>query len=433
LILPLLGTGLVGGACSSSSDDRGLASNGGSSARGGSGASGGVTGGGAKGGSSTGGSSTGGSSTGGSSTGGSSTGGRGGSGNATSTGGSSNATGKGGSGATSADACPGVLVDAAGQGGNGAEACAGVSTEAEPVAVDLFIMMDRSVSMANFVPNTTTTRWEALQQAMQEFVQSASGDDLRAGIGFFGVTSNGDDSIDCDSTRYAKAAVDIGDLSATGPDLVAAMADMLPGGLTPAGPALSGALDYASVWAEAHVGRATAVVFVSDGYPTQCEPLSITDVATIARNAHLNAPYVRTYAIGVGADVNLDAVALAGGTHKAFTVSDGDIGTSFANALRNVSNSKLACQYALPAPSGGGQTLDLEEVSVTYTTAGDATTEEIPSLAGSSSCANSPNGGWYYDDPVNPSSIEVCPCTCARFDAGRVDVRVGCRPILGPR
>jgi hypothetical protein len=48
-------------------------------------------------------------------------------------------------------------------------------------------------------------------------------------------------------------------------------------------------------------------------------------------------------------------------------------------------------------------------------------------------CAKNPNGGWYYDDAEHPSKPTVCPCTCARFQAGRVDVRLGCKPRLGLR
>ena len=257
---------------------------------------------------------------------------------------------------------------------------------------------------------------EQLRQAMVDF---------KAGTG--------DDDIDCNTANYSKAAVDIGDLATTGPELAAAMSDVLPGGLTPTGPALTGALDYASTWASDHVGRATAVVLVSDGYPTQCQTRSVTDLATIAKNAHLAKPYVRTYVIGLGGDVNLDAISVSGGTHQAFKVDEGDISASFVNALLNVANTKLACEYALPAPATGGQKLDLSEVSVTYTPAGDVATEEIPSISGSGSCANSPNGGWFYDDAANPTSIQVCPCTCSRFEAGRVDIRVGCKPIVGPR
>jgi hypothetical protein len=426
----LLALGALIVACSSSnSDDGGLESAGGS----GNASSGGSSSGG-KGGS-TGGSSSGGK---GGSTGGSSA--SGGSGNASSggssSGGSSNASsggssnaGSGGSGAYPTDACQGVSLDAGGQGGDGA--CTGVSGEAEAVPVDLFIMMDRSVSMANTLPGTSTTRWEALQAAVEAFTSSEG--DIRAGIGFFGVTGGNDDEIDCDTDRYSTPAVAIGDLAEVGGDLVMAMADMRPGGLTPAGPALAGALEYASAWAEDNVGRATAVVLVSDGYPTQCQPQTVSGLAAMAEAAHENAPFVRTYVIGLGGDFNLDSIALAGGTHQAFLVDEGDFTSSFANALSNVANTKLACEYALPEPPDGSQTLDLTKVQVTYTTADDETTEEIPSLASVNGCGLSANGGWYYDDLENPTRILVCPCTCSRFEAGRVDVRLGCRPTIGPR
>jgi hypothetical protein len=137
--------------------------------------------------------------------------------------------------------------------------------------------------------------------------------------------------------------------------------------------------------------------------------------------------------IGLGGDFNLDAIALSGGTHSAFKVDEGDISGSFSAALQNVTNTKLACEYALPPAPAGNQKLDLTRVQVIYSPAGDAASEEIPAISGLSACANAPNGGWYYDNASEPTSIMVCPCTCARFEAGRVDVRVGCRPAVGPR
>ncbi|HEX2669719.1 MAG TPA: hypothetical protein VHM25_02550, partial [Polyangiaceae bacterium] len=72
------------------------------------------------------------------------------------------------------------------------------------------------------------------------------------------------------------------------------------------------------------------------------------------------------------------------------------------------------------------------KVQVLYTPAsGDA--EEVPSISSLAACAKNPNGGWYYDNPDSPSKITVCPCTCARLQAGRVDVRLGCKPRLGIR
>jgi hypothetical protein len=71
-------------------------------------------------------------------------------------------------------------------------------------------------------------------------------------------------------------------------------------------------------------------------------------------------------------------------------------------------------------------------VQVVYTPpSGNA--EEVPSISSLGACAKNATGGWYYDDPNQPSKITVCPCTCARFGAGRVDVRLGCKPRLGLR
>jgi hypothetical protein len=420
--------GALGIACSSKDPDTGLAGAGGSGAVGS-----GATGGSARGGSSSGSSGRGGSAA----TGGSSASGgsgnstsSGGSGNSTSSGGSGNSTSSGGSGAYPTDACSGLPFDVDGQGGADG-ACTGVESEAEPVAIDLFIMMDRSISMDNLLPDKTKTRWQALHEAVEKFVATGADQDIRVGIGFFGITGGSDDAIDCDQSKYAVPAVEIGRLADVGSDLVAAMDDMQPGGLTPGGPALAGALEHAADWAKDNVGRATAVVLVSDGFPTQCQPQSQSGLAAIAEQAHSTAPYVRTYALGIGG-FNLDAIALAGGTHHAYKIDDGDLVNSFAAALGNVSNSRLACEYALPPPPAGNQKLDLQKVQVTYTTAG-GDTEEIPSVPGLASCSDAANGGWYYDDPTEPTNISVCPCTCARFDAGRVDVRVGCKPRIGVR
>ncbi len=412
-------------SCSSKTPDTGLDGAGGT---GGSGASSQRGGSGGKGGSSSGGSSGTLAATGGSvnATGGS-VNGAGGSVNAT--GGSANATSSGGSGAAPTDACPGVALDDGGQGG----ACTGVSMGAEPVPIDLFIMMDRSVSMGNTVTGTNMTRWDALQQAVQAFADSTTGDDVRAGIGFFGITGGSDDVIDCNEGNYSKPVVAIDTLDKSGPAIISAMANMVPGGLTPSGPALTGALDYAASWAKDNPKRATGVVLVTDGYPTQCQPLDPNDIATIADQAYKSSPSVRTYVIGLDGDYNLDAIARSGGTHSAFKVDEGSITSSFTTALENVTNTQLACNYALPAAPDGSEKLDFTRVQVTYTPAGNAPTEEIPALAGGDACANAPNGGWYYDVPTAPTSIEVCPCTCSRFAAGRVDVRVGCRPAVGPR
>ncbi|HEY3496535.1 MAG TPA: vWA domain-containing protein [Polyangiaceae bacterium] len=335
-------------------------------------------------------------------------------------------------GSGSGVACEGLPYGTGEGGGAGDEACIGIGAEAEPVPVDLFIMMDRSDSMANEVEGTGQMRWDALREAMQAFVDAAEGDDIRAGIGFFGQSGGNDDALDCDADRYAEPTVEIAPIADVGGDLVDAMADMFPAGLTPTAPALTGALEYAAGSAEDNPERATFVVLVTDGYPTQCEPTAVSSVADIAESAYLAEASVRTYVVGVDAEFNLNNIAIAGGTNEAFLVDSENVADSFVTALRNVSNSRLACEYNIPPPPSGTQVIDLEEVQVTYTTA-EERTEEVPRIQDLEACARNPNGGWYYDDLTNPKRIKVCPCTCARFQAGRVDVRLGCKPKIGLR
>jgi hypothetical protein len=321
---------------------------------------------------------------------------------------------------------------AAGAAGAAAEACSGVSVEAEAVPVDLFIIMDRSQSMGFTVEGSNMTRWEALRDAVESFALDPGAAQIRAGIGFFSISGVGDDAADCDAASYAEPVVPIGLLPEVGSDLVAAMDDIVPAGLTPTVPALEGAISYARSWATDNPERATLVVLVSDGYPTQCETAP-DQISAIAQAGYESDQHIRTFVIGVGdvAKFNLDNYARAGGTTKAFVTDAGDVTESFVAALNNISNRDLACEYQIPSPPDGMK-LDPNKVQVIYTPA-SGSAEEVPSIPSLSACADSNNGGWYYDDLTNPSKITVCPCTCARFQAGHVDVRLGCKPRLGIR
>lgn len=377
-------------------------------------------------------------------------------------GGSASATGVGGSvptaGTTSgsgtsstgvpSEACHGLPIDVSGDAEDGAagggaasggaasdddpQACNGVSVEAEAVPVDVFVMMDRSQSMGMPVTGGSMTRWQALHDAVQSFTEDAGAAEIRAGIGFFSLSGGGDDAQDCDQDLYAEPSVPIGLVSEIGSELVTAMDEVAPGGLTPTVPALRGAISYARSWAQDNPGRATMVVLVTDGFPTQCDndPIQISQAA---KAGYESPEHIRTFVIGVGdvAKFNLDNYARSGGTRKAYLTDAGDVTSTFVDALNNITNRALACEYQLPPPPDGMK-LDTEKVQVVYTpSSGDA--EEVPSISSLGACAKNANGGWYYDDPEHPSKITVCPCTCTRLQAGRVDVRLGCKPRLGLR
>jgi hypothetical protein len=41
-------------------------------------------------------------------------------------------------------------------------------------------------------------------------------------------------------------------------------------------------------------------------------------------------------------------------------------------------------------------------------------------------------GGWYYDNPQNPTKIIMCPTTCDEVQGGKVTVVFGCETLVGP-
>ncbi len=108
-------------------------------------------------------------------------------------------------------------------------------------------------------------------------------------------------------------------------------------------------------------------------------------------------------------------------------------GVFSALAQSVVAGSKLDCQWAIPAPPAG-EVFDAGRVNVKYTPGGGGPVEEIYYVPSASDCG--PEGGWYYDDPNDPSTILVCPNTCDRMSndlSAQVDILFGCRRIDVPK
>jgi hypothetical protein len=231
--------------------------------------------------------------------------------------------------------------------------------------------------------------------------------------------------------EYANPAVPIALAPSSGPQIVSAIDDNSPGGFTPTLPALQGAVNYAKAHAADHPDRGTVVVLVTDGLPTTCQnPPSVAAIAEVAKQAYESEPRVLTFVVGLAAALNLDAIARQGGTGGAFLIESGDITDQFLDTINRITNTPLACQFAIPEPPSNVEQIDFEEVAVMFTPAGGGT-QEIPKVQNASACQNSPNGGFYYDSPTAPSRIQVCPCSCNNFGAGRVDVTLGCKPQVG--
>jgi hypothetical protein len=197
------------------------------------------------------------------------------------------------------------------------------------------------------------------------------------------------------------------------------------GGGTPLAPALSGAETWATTFHGQQPGDRVAVVLVSDGEVNGCDE-SADSIAKIVGAAHASG--VDTFAVGLAGyfEAQMNAIAQAGGTGQAFFIGKTNVELDLLTALQSIQQKQVSC--ALPMPQASpGKAVDPALVNVDYTPGGGAITllGQVPDAAG---CGAS--GGWYYNDPVAPSQITLCPSTCATVQAdpvAKIDIILGCQ------
>jgi hypothetical protein len=305
--------------------------------------------------------------------------------------------------------------------------------------VDMYIMFDQSVSMADPIPNTNpvVTWWQAAQQGVTAFVNdpTAAGAQpgqpaMTVGLQFFPLVGVAPQSC---MANYEMPEVELGLLPGNSAAVAASIQKHQPTAFTPTAPALKGAIAHMKQWAPMHPGHAPVVVLVTDGFPTECDPQDITDIATIAKDAFTTDPVVRTFVVGFNlgsGGSNLDAIAEAGGTGKAFLIDKGDIGGQFVSHMLSISTTTLQCKFDLPKPPMG-MSLDPTMVAVTYTPSATGVEAQVPKLNGLTDCEANMGNGWFYDDRNMPTKILVCPGTCSKFAAGVVKTSSACKPDVG--
>ena len=91
-----------------------------------------------------------------------------------------------------------------------------------------------------------------------------------------------------------------------------------------------------------------------------------------------------------------------------------------------VQGSQIPCIYDIPDP-GGNNEIDFGKVNVEYRQDANATPQDIFFVQSEGDCDAS--GGWYYDDPQNPTQILLCEATCTAVQQstdGSVSVLFGC-------
>jgi len=308
-------------------------------------------------------------------------------------------------------------------GSGGEEACAQTGGKAEPVELDVIVLLDRSGSMYG-------QNWNGATAALKQFVEDPTSSGINVGILYFPVDTPPDGLV-CNYHHYDDLSVAVGPLPANSPALVQSINGESPnGGSTPMYGALEGALFAATAHKDANPNHKVILVFASDGDPNSC-PGNQNDIPSIAGLAKSALDYngVETYVVAInGASVlNLDQIAAAGGTTKSYDITSNV--SQFAQKMSEIRSKALACEYLVPEPSGS-EPLEIDKASVKHTS-GLGVAKEIPQATDAADCGVGP--GWYYDDPKNPQKIMLCPASCQIVQGdpdGKLDVFFGCKPDI---
>lgn len=310
--------------------------------------------------------------------------------------------------------------------------CVGQLYSGLGVPVDIYIMFDQSGSMAT-KDDGTTMRIDAVRKAVDQFLKSPDSKGINVGIGYFGYHPLMCACTSCNPMDYAKAAVNMGALPDHATPLMGSLNAIQPTGETPTGPAIRGACMYAQSWKKTRVGHQVVILLVTDGNPQApitsmggaCNP-TLEDATAAAAECQVPAVDIKTYVLGVGPDLaKLNKIAEAGGTKQAYLVEKGGE-TDILKALNAIrSDSAIPCSLQMPMTAPGVK-VDASKVNVIFANASCAAMT-MPRVKDAMACA--PSGGWYYDDPTNPSKIELCKTSCDAVSSpgSQLLLSVGCR------
>lgn len=315
----------------------------------------------------------------------------------------------------------------AGNGDGGA--CAALTKKATVTQLDLVLLVDSSASMK------ANDKWKSLVNALQSFFADPRAQGIGVGLQYFPHFAGALPI--CDESDYAKPIIDVAPLEPTHAGiLVDSLAARIPFQGTPMGPALQGALQFATTWQKQNADRKVVTVLATDGLPdTLCQfgpetraTNTLAGVQAEAAKAVASTPTVPTYVIGVGTELGaLNAVAASGGTGEAVLIDvQKDVTAQLIAALDKIRRTELTCEYGIPVPDGNTP-VDLEKVNVKFTD--ELGYVDFLYVESAANC-NKTDYGWYFDQPTNPKRIVLCNPFCDEVKTsrlGRVDILLGCK------
>ncbi|HEY5956686.1 MAG TPA: hypothetical protein VIV60_09045 [Polyangiaceae bacterium] len=319
-------------------------------------------------------------------------------------------------------------------------ACAATSVPAQPLTIDMVLLLDRSATMRqplDSVPScnvgdSTASRWCYAINALGGFFSAPTSNGMGVALEFFppgncgwvkypteqNCCTFGDC---CQGANEADPQVPMGELPAHLPDLVAALNAQDPlGTTTPLEGALRGITAYAAQAKRPE--RQMVSVITTDGNPNGCER-DANKLAAILKQ-HRDATGQLTFVIGMtGANYPvLETLAQAGGAalHTAhcagdispcsfYDVSDGTP-SAFIDALQQIQRSVVGCRFGMPSTDGG--LVDAKSMVVEWKANGRTSATRLVRQSNSGDCGE----GW-YPDADHPGQFALCPSTCSFLQA----------------
>lgn len=322
--------------------------------------------------------------------------------------------------------------------------CLSDSQKPEPTPLDIYIMFDLSASMSCpasmageglWCPGDPNPRFVPVRDAVNTFIADPQMAGISVGLGYFGNNQLG--NANCAPQGYNQPDVQMAPLPGNQGALSGSLGGVGPTGETPTGPAIRGACEYTTQYKAANPAHTVVLLLVTDGVPetpiTLCPNVSLPDAVQAATECANNSG-IPVYVLGVGAALqNLSQIATAGGTQQAYLVESGDVAAQVLQALQTIrGEATIQCEYRIPAPPPG-QVFDPTKVNVRLTSpTGQQTIYNVPSI---NDC-NPAEGGWFYDDPVNPTKIQLCGSTCDAVTIqtqSSLDLALGCETEYKPR
>jgi hypothetical protein len=354
----------------------------------------------------------------------------------------------------------GASTGMAGEGGG----CGKTDLAAEPPAVSVLVLVDKSSSMNVTPTGFTEDKWTALGSALGQALDAAAAS-VAFGLDFYPFGDDRDPMAPldyCEMPTTSEILVPIGPGTTTVPLIDEALSAYQPAGATPTAAALARALDYFTAGAGADIAGDRYVLLATDGGPNcnselECDidactlnmdglncggqnccdasldadgPLSCLDEdETVLAVAALADAGVRTFVVGIPGTsaygATLDAMAVAGLAENPaappsyYRVESMGGTEGLAEVLTRITRGVIrSCRLQLTSTPSDPDYEGLLNVEIDG--------QDVPQMG---------DDGWVVDRTTDPPTIVLKGATCALIEtqgAEQVSITYGCPTVTDP-